>query len=291
LVARVFLSHASDDLPVAVEVQKWLRAEGHEVFLDHDLGRGLRVGEARKQRLYAELRTADAVVCLVTDAFLKSVWCNVEVGIADSLGCLLLPVQVAGDKLHPLMEQLHYADYRADPGRSRAQLDTRLRSLDQRGRDGWPDGGNPFPGNATLTTVASSSTSPEPTAVTTSTHRPAGSSSRTGAAIPWTCGVVTVMPLFLSRRCQLHRARGAGPAATATSATGDSAAESMEPSATSAGEDVQRGPDRGTDRIGLVRGPPVRNQVEWPRTAAGWRPPATTGRCGCGRRPPGDAKR
>jgi hypothetical protein len=126
-VARVFVSHATADVADAREICGWLRSEGHDVFLDQDVASGLTVGEVWKQRLHDGLRKADAVVCLVSEAFLASVWCNVEVGAADLLGCLLLPVRVAGDEPHPMMEQVHHADYQADPGGARAQLAARLR--------------------------------------------------------------------------------------------------------------------------------------------------------------------
>jgi hypothetical protein len=43
---------------IANEVSSWLRAVGHESFLDHDLRDGISPGEDWKQRLYRELRRA-----------------------------------------------------------------------------------------------------------------------------------------------------------------------------------------------------------------------------------------
>jgi hypothetical protein len=73
-VARVFISHASEDREPTDEVHRWLVAEGHEVFLDRDLRSGMVVGEEWEQRL----RWADAVVCVVTSAFLASKWCGLR---------------------------------------------------------------------------------------------------------------------------------------------------------------------------------------------------------------------
>ena len=88
-MARVFVSHAGDDLGWAEEVRGWLVVDGHEVFLDRDLRDGIAVGEEWEQRLHERLRWADAVVCVVTAAYLRSVWCTAEVGIARSgaAGC------------------------------------------------------------------------------------------------------------------------------------------------------------------------------------------------------------
>ena len=71
-MAKVFVSHASEDLRFAEEVHRWLVDDGHEVFLDRDLRDGIGVGEDWEQRLYQRLRWADAVVCVVTSAYLAS---------------------------------------------------------------------------------------------------------------------------------------------------------------------------------------------------------------------------
>jgi hypothetical protein len=145
-VARVFLSHASVDLAAAGQIGDWLRSDGHEVFLDRDLGTGIQIGEEWKQRLFRELRLADAVVCLVTRAYVASNWCAAEVGIADSLGCLLLPLRAEAGIVHPLMEALQSADYLADPQAARARLVGVLRAVDGVGGGGWREGDNPYPG-------------------------------------------------------------------------------------------------------------------------------------------------
>jgi hypothetical protein len=61
-VARVFVSHASEDRECAGQLHQWLVGEGHEVFLDRDLGDGIPVGEQWERRLHERLRWADAVV-------------------------------------------------------------------------------------------------------------------------------------------------------------------------------------------------------------------------------------
>ena len=91
-MAKVFVSHASEDLGFAEEVHGWLVDDGHEVFLDRDLRDGIGVGEDWEQRLYERLRWADAVVCVVTSAYVASQWCTAEVAIARSRGSRLLPV-------------------------------------------------------------------------------------------------------------------------------------------------------------------------------------------------------
>ncbi|GAA1315319.1 TIR domain-containing protein [Saccharothrix xinjiangensis] len=152
-MARVFISHATADLEVAREVRDWLAADGHDPFLAAHLGGGIAVGEDWKQRLYAELRRSDAVLCVVTEAFVASNWCAAEVGIADLLGCRLLPLRVAAGVVHPLMEHLQYAEFAA--GGVRERLDRALRQVEAGGRTRWRDGDNPFPGLEPFTSALS----------------------------------------------------------------------------------------------------------------------------------------
>jgi hypothetical protein len=111
------------------EVSSWLRAVGHEPFLAHGLREGINVGEDWKQRLYRELREVDAVIGLVTSSFVASNWCSAEVGIADTLGCRLMPLRAEAGVVHPLMRDLQYADYQADPQQARDRVLQAVRLL------------------------------------------------------------------------------------------------------------------------------------------------------------------
>ena len=145
-MARVFVSHASADLATAVEIQAWLQDAGHLVFLDRDPSSGIQLGEQWKRRLYKELRAADAVVCVVTEAFQNSAWCSAEVWIADMLGRPLLPVRAGAGVASSLLEGLDYVDAHADPARARSKVVQRLRAIDAAGGSGWVDGRSPYPG-------------------------------------------------------------------------------------------------------------------------------------------------
>jgi WD40 repeat protein len=154
IVAHVFISYATPDRPVADEVVSWLRAADHEPFLAHDLRDGISVGEDWKQRLYRELREVDAVIGVVTSSFVASNWCAAEVGIADALGCRLMPVRAEAGVVHPLMRDLQYADYQADPGRARDRVLQAVRLLAD-GAGAWREGENPFPGLEAFTAALS----------------------------------------------------------------------------------------------------------------------------------------
>ena len=131
-----------------------MRTAGHEPFLAHDLRDGIGAGEDWKQRLYRELREADAVIGVVTSSFLKSQWCSVEVGIADGRGCLLIPLRAEAGVEHPLMWGMQYVDYHADPQQARARVLQTVRLLDD-SSGAWREGENPFPGLEPFTAALS----------------------------------------------------------------------------------------------------------------------------------------
>jgi WD40 repeat protein len=144
-LAKVFISYATSDRPIAEEVMRWLRAAGHQPFLDHDIKDGISVGEVWKQRLYRQLRDVDAVIGVVTWASVASTWCSAELGIADALGCRIMPLRAEARVEHPLMENLQYADYHTNRRDARDRVLHTLRLLDGGGRT-WKEGNNPFPG-------------------------------------------------------------------------------------------------------------------------------------------------
>ncbi len=120
-----------------------LTAEGHEVFLDQDLRDGILVGDDWDKRLHERLRWADAVVCVVTSAFVRSAWCSVEVGIALSRGSRLLPVRAEPGVVHPPLGSIQHADLTEDPTAGRTALVEAPSPNGQRGTDtpGWHDVG------------------------------------------------------------------------------------------------------------------------------------------------------
>ena len=146
MVARVFVSHASADSVLAGEVSRWLSAAGHDVFLDQDLNDGLVVGEEWERRLHERLRWADALVCVVTAAYVASTWCTAELVIAQTRGGRVLPVWAEPRVAHPLLTAVEHADVASDPDAARARLLEALRRVDAAGGGGWPEGKSPFPG-------------------------------------------------------------------------------------------------------------------------------------------------
>src|SRR5918998_1611454 len=145
-MARVFISHAGRDTDTAAEVQRWLVEDGHEVFLDRDTEHGIQLGDEWEQRLHERLRWGDAVVCVVTSAYLESPWCAAEVGAARSRGSRMLPVVAESGVAHPLLRPVQHTDMARDPAAARRALAEALRRVDAAGGAGWPDDASPFPG-------------------------------------------------------------------------------------------------------------------------------------------------
>lgn len=145
-MAKVFLSHASEDQRPTDDVHEWLLDGGHEVFLDRDMRDGIALGEEWEERLHERLRWADAVVCVVTSAYISSVWCTAEIGIARSRGCRLLPVLAEPGVRHPLLASLQHVDSTMDGAAAREWIAQELRRVDAVGGFGWPDDRSPFPG-------------------------------------------------------------------------------------------------------------------------------------------------
>ena len=145
-MARVFVSHAGKDRVLACEVHEWLIETGHEVFLDQDVRDGIALGELWRQRLQERLRWADAVVCVVTSAYVASTWCAAEVAIAQSRGSRLLPLRVEPNVDHPLLSEVQYGEMARDLVTTRAAVAEALRRIDATGGAGWSDDRCPFPG-------------------------------------------------------------------------------------------------------------------------------------------------
>ncbi len=141
-MARVFVSHAGADLALACEVHGWLVEAGHEVFLDRDPQDGLVVGEQWEQLLYERLRWADAVVCVVTSAYLVSPWCTAEVGVAQARGSRVLPLRAEPDVVHPLLGSTQYTDYTVNPAHGPGRFGRRAAT----GRPRLATGSFPVPG-------------------------------------------------------------------------------------------------------------------------------------------------
>ena len=85
-MARLFLSHSSQDNAAAIALGRWLSELGiDDLFLDIDSNRGLAPGERWQEALKAAADRCEAVLFLVSDAWLASRWCLAEFLLAKTL--------------------------------------------------------------------------------------------------------------------------------------------------------------------------------------------------------------
>ena len=95
-VSRIFLSHSSTNDAEAVALRDWLADNGwrDEIFLDLDPQRGIAAGERWERKLHEAANRCEAVLFLVSKAWLGSVWCRKELNLAHSLNKRLFGVLI-----------------------------------------------------------------------------------------------------------------------------------------------------------------------------------------------------
>ena len=99
-MSRIFLSHSSVNNAQAVGLCDWLATEGwDDVFLDLDPERGIAGGERWERALNEAASRCEAVLFLVSRAWLDSDWCQRELSLAHKLDKRLFGVLI--DKTDP----------------------------------------------------------------------------------------------------------------------------------------------------------------------------------------------
>jgi WD40 repeat protein len=94
-VSRIFLSHSSINNAEAVALRDWLNGEGwDDIFLDTDPERGIAAGERWERALNQAASRCEAVLFLVSHAWLNSGWCLREFNLAHRLNKRLFGVLI-----------------------------------------------------------------------------------------------------------------------------------------------------------------------------------------------------
>ena len=103
--ARIFVSHSSENNAEAIAICRWLEQEGwNDVFLDLDAERGIKAGELWEEALRKAASRCEAVIFLITRAWLGSEWCRDEFKLARHLRKRLFGIlleDIALDELPP----------------------------------------------------------------------------------------------------------------------------------------------------------------------------------------------
>jgi formylglycine-generating enzyme required for sulfatase activity len=108
VVSRIFLSHSSTDDAGAVALRDWLEREGwkNEIFLDLDPNRGIAAGDRWERALNEAANRCEAVLFLVSKAWLGSRWCLKEFHLAHHLNKQLFGVLIEDLSVNDLPEEL-----------------------------------------------------------------------------------------------------------------------------------------------------------------------------------------
>ncbi len=85
----VFISHSHQDNELVRDLARRLREAGLQPFVDFT---ELPVGADWKKTVREQIRSADAVLILVTPASLKSPWMMTELGMAEGFERIIVPV-------------------------------------------------------------------------------------------------------------------------------------------------------------------------------------------------------
>jgi WD40 repeat protein len=94
-MSQIFLSHSSRNNDSAVALRDWLVAQGwDDVFLDLDPHRGVAAGERWERSLNQAASRCEAVLFLVSRAWLASDWCVKEFHLANRLNKRLFGVLI-----------------------------------------------------------------------------------------------------------------------------------------------------------------------------------------------------
>lgn len=122
-MTAIFVSHRSADNAEAGELKDWLARQGHErLFLDFDPADGIPAGVDWEQRLYQELRRCQALLIVLTPAWLESKWCGSELAIAREKGKAVFVVRVKPCPGGPLIPAIQEVDLTRDREAGLARL-------------------------------------------------------------------------------------------------------------------------------------------------------------------------
>lgn len=105
--ARLFISHSSANNAEAIAIRDWLKGEGwDDVFLDLDPSRGIAAGERWERALNEAAKRCEAVIFLLSRAWLASKWCERELNLAHRLNKRLFGVLIEDIPVAEIPEHL-----------------------------------------------------------------------------------------------------------------------------------------------------------------------------------------
>ena len=149
-MSGIFISHSSKDIGIAVEIQDWLVAQGHEpAFLDYDPENGIPAGRNWEKELYAQLRACRVILVLWSTNWRASKWCFAELTHARAQGKDIIPITIETLPVDELvLRDTQAIDWNADRNHASARLSRALvtAGLDQQAEFAWDSRRSPYPG-------------------------------------------------------------------------------------------------------------------------------------------------
>jgi WD40 repeat protein len=95
-MSTLFISHSSQDNAEAQYIYDWLKKNGwNDVFLDINPEKGIVAGERWERALHQAADRCDAVIFLVSPAWLSSEWCLKEFRLAQRLNKRIIALKIA----------------------------------------------------------------------------------------------------------------------------------------------------------------------------------------------------
>jgi WD40 repeat protein len=153
LMPALFISHSSRDRAAVAALSEGLRgARVTSFFLDFDAEKGILAGARWEAELYAQLRAADGVLFVGSEASIASQWCFAELVMARSLGKRIVPVSIVEGARHPLLSDIQAVELGLEAGSvqpsslERLIRQLRLADLDADRMFDWDPSRPPFPG-------------------------------------------------------------------------------------------------------------------------------------------------
>ncbi|MGE0827538.1 MAG: TIR domain-containing protein [Candidatus Binatia bacterium] len=116
---NIFISHASQDTPLCVQIERVLEKDGHEVWLDRS---DIRLGVLLRAELQSAIRKSGAVVLVWSKAAAASRWVAAEILTAFHLRRFIVPCVVDTTPLPQFLDNTVYLNFLAN-------AKTSLRSL------------------------------------------------------------------------------------------------------------------------------------------------------------------
>jgi TIR domain-containing protein len=111
----VFISHSSQDKPLAQELASTLRNQEIDVWIDHEQ---IGLGDSIPSKISEGLSRCDAILLLISSHYLQSRWCRAEyepllAKEIESGRVFVIAVRLDNSELPVLLHAKRYADFRS----------------------------------------------------------------------------------------------------------------------------------------------------------------------------------